>query len=317
MTAGSAQPSSPTIAVVGLGRMGLPIAGRLSAAGYVVVGVDTSTEQAARAEAIGIATSRDGRAAVGAAGVVITVLPGPQELESAMTGADGLASAMNPGSCWLDLTSNDPRVATRVAAGLRGRGIAAIAAPMGGGPSEAAAGSLRFFVGGAEPDIRTVRPLLRRLAADDDAIQVVGTSVADGHTAKLLANLLWFGQVVAVSEAMLLAQRLGLEPSVLHGPLAASAGGSGFLDRHFGALLRDDYLVEFGIDRCVEELRTVRSLAEEAGAAETGTAETGVPFELSALVTRVHEEALARFGPVGGELLAAKLLEERAGSRIR
>jgi 3-hydroxyisobutyrate dehydrogenase len=67
------------------------------------------------------------------------------------------------------------------------------------------------------------------------------------------------------------------------------------------------YLESFGIDRVVEELETLVSLAEDAG----------VPFELSTLVTRLHREALERFGAVDGELLAAKLLEERAGHTLR
>jgi 3-hydroxyisobutyrate dehydrogenase len=100
---------------------------------------------------------------------------------------------------------------------------------------------------------------------------------------------------------------MGLELASLRGALAASAGGSAFLDRHLGSLLSGDYLETFGLDRCVDELEITASLA----------AENDVPFELSGLVTRLHREALARFGAVDGELLVAKLLEERATTRLR
>jgi 3-hydroxyisobutyrate dehydrogenase len=76
-----------------------------------------------------------------------------------------------------------------------------------------------------------------------------------------------------------------------------------FIDEYLDRLLTGDYLENFGIDRCVEELETLVRLADTRG----------VPFELSSLVARQHRDALERFGAVDGELLAAKLLEERAG----
>jgi hypothetical protein len=117
-------------------------------------------------------------------------------------------------------------------------------------------------------------------------IDHVGPSVADGYTAKLLANLLWFGQAVAVTEALLLGQSLGLAPARLAATLRASAGGSVFIDEYLDALLDGDYLETFSIARAVEELDTLASLAQQEG----------VPFELSATVVRLHREALERFG---------------------
>ncbi len=105
----------------------------------------------------------------------------------------------------------------------------------------------------------------------------------------------------------MLGQALGLDLATLRDTLAASAGGSQFIDRHLEFLLAGDYLEDFGIDRCVEELDTVTALADEAG----------VPFALSRLVAQRHRDALARFGAVGGELLAAKLLEEQASATLR
>jgi 3-hydroxyisobutyrate dehydrogenase-like beta-hydroxyacid dehydrogenase len=94
---------------------------------------------------------------------------------------------------------------------------------------------------------------------------------------------------------------------VLRDQLAASAGGSVFVDEYLDRLLDGDYLASFGIDRCVEELEILVSLAQGAD----------VPFELSSTVARLHREALERFGAIDGELLAARLLEERAGRTLR
>ncbi len=285
--------------------MGLPIATRLAVAVPVrVYDLDPAAIRAARVAGLDVVADAPTLAAD--VDVIIAVLPGPVELESAMSGPDGLLASMPPGACWLDLTSGDPRISERLAAEAADRNVASIAAPMIGGVAAARDGSLRFVVGGEAAVLDRVRPILA-LLGPAAGIDHVGTSVGAGQTAKLLGNLLWFGQVVAVTEALLLGQRLGLAPQVLRGTLAAGPGGSAFIDQHLDALLHGDYLTDFGIDRCLEELQTLQSLAAIAG----------VPWELSSTVTRLHAEALDRFGPVGGELLAAKLLEERASAILR
>ena len=146
---------------------------------------------------------------------------------------------------------------------------------------------------------RTVLELLGR-------VEHVGDHGA-GYTTKLLVNLLWFGQAVAVGEALLLARRAGIDLEVLRSALGRSAAASEFVRGDLGALLGGDYLESFGIDRCCEELATVVALADELT----------VPFDVSAAVERTYRAALARYGPIDGELLAVALLEERAGTRLR
>ena len=174
---------------------------------------------------------------------------------------------------------------------------------MAGGVGAAENGSLRFYAGGVPSAIDRARPVLAALGSIDQ----VGITIEAGYVAKLLANLLWFGQAVAVTEALLLGQALGLSPAALRDQLATSAGGSVFVDEYLDRLLDGDYLESFGIDRCVEELETLVSLARGAD----------VPFELSSTVARLHREALERFGAIDGELLGARLLEERAGRTLR
>jgi 3-hydroxyisobutyrate dehydrogenase len=205
---------------------------------------------------------------------------------------------------------------------------------MGGGVEAAEGRTLRFYVGARDRDLAAVRPVLEALGGDGDgtpgtrgtpgthvesgppansgasgtsAIEHVGPAIEDGYVAKLLANQLWFGQVIAVTESLLLGQKLGLAPAALAGVLARSAGSSTFLEQHVEHLLDGDYLATFGLDRCVEELQILSALAEA----------TATPFALGDLVTRLHEDALARFGSVDGELMAARMLEERAGATLR
>lgn len=158
-------------------------------------------------------------------------------------------------------------------------------------------------MGGPASAVDRARPVLDALGSFDR----VGENIETGYLAKLLANLLWFGQAVAVTEALLLGQVLGLSPAVLRNQLASSAGGGFFIDEYLDRLLDGDYLATFGIDRCVEELEALVSLAQDADA----------PFELSSTVARLHREALERFGAINGELPAARLLEDHAGAKLR
>lgn len=295
----------PRIALLGVGRMGLPIAGHLVAAGFPVTAFDPNPSRAELAAAQGADVATSAPAAATAADVLLTVLPGPPEVRSALLGPEGALAALPTGAIWLDLTSNDPRIASELAHVASTRSIAAVGAPMGGGISNAEAHTLRFYVGGDSDTVTRVEPILRTLAAPG-GIDHVGPTIADGFTAKLLANLLWFGQATAVTEVLLLGKALGLSPERLRATLAASAGGSVFISDHLTSLLNGDYLEDFGIDRVVEELDTLSALAQEHG----------TPFDTNTTVVRLHREALERYGPIGGELLAAKLLEERAGTSL-
>jgi 3-hydroxyisobutyrate dehydrogenase len=289
-----------SIGILGVGRMGLPIARNLGAAGFDVTVFDLIPE---RAVAAGTAVAKSAVDLAVTSDILVTVLPGVPEIEGAMLGTAGLVDALPDGALWLDLTSNDPRVALAIADRASARGISSVGAAMAGGVAAAETASVRFFTGGTAAAVERARPILDSLGSIDH----VGVSVGDGYGAKLLANLLWFGQVVAVTEALLLGAALGLSPAVLRTRLASSAGGSVFIDEYLDRLLAGDYLETFGIDRCVEELETLVSLAEGAD----------VPFELSSTVARLHRAALERFGAIDGELLAAKLLEERAGMALR
>ncbi len=289
-----------SVGVLGVGRMGLPLARRLDAAGFAVTVYDLDPR---RSEAAGIAVADSAAALAGENDILLTVLPGIAEIEEAMLGAEALIDALPTGALWLDCTSNDPRVAKAIADRATARGIASVGAPMGGGVPAAESGTVRFFVGGEAGAVDRARPILGALGTIDS----VGEHIEDGYLTKLLANLLWFGQAVAVTEVLLLGQAMGLAPSALRDQLASSAGGSVFIDEYLDRLLAGDYLETFGIDRCVEELETLSALARSAD----------VPFELSETVARLHREALERFGAIDGELLAARLLEERAGTTLR
>ena len=271
-----------TVAVVGVGRMGTPLIARLVAAGHDVVATDIRDRRSAVEEAGGRWVSD-----VSGCDVVFTVLPGNAEL-----------AAYSPVDCrlWIDLTTGS------FEAGQRHARRDVLDAPMGGGVSAMREGTITLYVGG-EPDVlEDATPLLRSFAS---TIHHVGGHGA-GYLAKLLINLQWFGHALLATESLLLAQRHGLSPGRMRSLLAGSAGDSAFASKHLPALLAGDYLRDFGLDRCLEELESVERAADFAG----------TPHVLTSLVAAVHRLALERFGAVDGELMGPALLEEQAGFRL-
>jgi 3-hydroxyisobutyrate dehydrogenase len=290
----------PRIGLIGLGRMGEPICANLVRAGYPVTVNDVRAEREAVALGCGAHWSPAAAGVARDADVLITVLPGPREVGEAMDGG-GAVDALRRGATWIDMTSNAPGAAAPIRERAVARGAGVLEAPMGGGVPAAREGTLQLFVGGEAEVFERHRPLLRILGDPARTVRVGGHGA--GYTAKLLVNLLWFGQAVATAEALLLGQRAGIDL----GTLRTVVGGSEFVRRDLDALFAGDYLPSFGLDRCHEELAAVTALARDHG----------VPFELSDLVEHTYRRALARFGAVDGELLAVALLEEEAGGRLR
>ena len=186
-----------------------------------------------------------------------------------MLGAHGALKVLAAGATWIDMTSNSPAAAAPVREQAVGRGVEVLEAPVGGGIAAAAEGRLQLFVGGDPGTVERHRALLEVLGDPGRIVHVGGHGA--GYTAKLLVNLLWFGQAVATTEVLLLGQREGIGREVLVHALACSSASSTLVRRDIEAVFDGDYLPSFGLDRICEELEAVTALARDHG----------VPWELS------------------------------------
>ncbi|WP_196073243.1 NAD(P)-dependent oxidoreductase [Nakamurella alba] len=299
MTSPQPPGSGTTVAVFGLGRMGVRIASRLADAGLTVRGYDPIE----RSAALSFRTTSSPGDAVLDADLVLTALPGSPELQELAVGSTGLIDLLPPGCAWIDLTSTSPVLAHTLGQTAATSGVPFLKAPMGGGPSAAENGTLQLYVGGDPDLLERWRPVL---AAFSNRMVHIGSHHAAG-TMKLLVNQLWFGQAAMVAEAALLATTAGIPPGrfrdlVLDGPAAST-----FLERDWPGVLAGDYLHSFGLDRVVEELD---SLLWEADRHD-------LPHVVGDAVARIHREALQHLGPDAGELGAVAFAEAQAGRRLR
>lgn len=263
-----------------------------------------------RAEAIQVATEAGCEPAATAADVakgadiVITMLPGPTEIEAVMIGA-GVGASMRPGALWIDMSSSSLPVLQRVLAAHAAGGWSALDAPVTGGVPGAAAGTLQVFVGGSDADFDRAFDVLSEMG-NPERILHVGQQ-GTGYAVKLALNLGYFLNAMAAAEVMTVGVKAGVDIDVLHHALTGSGATSAFLERDMAEnVFNGDYKEYFRLALALKDVRLAVDLGRDVG----------VPMELSALVEQSMRRALLTYGD-GGQLLAIKQLEEVADVRLR
>jgi 3-hydroxyisobutyrate dehydrogenase-like beta-hydroxyacid dehydrogenase len=211
------------VAFLGLGKMGAPMAGRLSRAGHhLTVWSRTASHAEALADRATVAATP---AAAGAkAELAVTMLSDGSALEEVVLGRDGLAEGLEPGTLLVDMSTTGPAAARKVAKGLQDRGVAFVDAPVAGSTGPAADGTLAIMVGGDPEAVERARPLLAVLG-DPERIWHLGP-VGAGQAAKLMVNVVLGGVMAAVAEGYVLGRVLGLQAGDALGVLeGASVAG--------------------------------------------------------------------------------------------
>jgi 3-hydroxyisobutyrate dehydrogenase len=195
-----------TVGVVGLGNMGLGMATTLARKGFKVIGYDISDARRAAIEAAGVSFVSDLTDVLHRADALVFSLPLARDVEAVVTADGGLLSRSDRKIVVVDTSTSDPGTTRRLAARLAEAGHALLDAPVSGGPSGAAEGTLTMMVGGSEADYALAEPVLSALSA---RAPHVGPSGA-GNIVKLVNNLLVAAHLVTTGEAMRLSEAAGL-----------------------------------------------------------------------------------------------------------
>lgn len=259
--------SNPTIAVLGLGAMGLPMATRLAET-FSVRGYDISRERLALAEQSGIAGRSSAREAATGAAVVLLAVRNRAQLDEALYGRDGVAEVLEPGAV-IVLTSTVGIDAVReVAAQLAEAKLHLVDAPISGGPARAGKGDLLVTVGADDAAYDAALPVLERLAS---ALVRIGPKPGDGQAMKTVNQLLAGVHIAAGGEALALATALGLDPALALKTLMAGAAASFMLGdrgpRMLQAYDEGGAEVRSRLDIFVKDMGIVNSAARTVGLA--------------------------------------------------
>jgi 3-hydroxyisobutyrate dehydrogenase len=201
-----------TIAFVGLGHMGTPMAANLASKGFALSLFDR------RGEAVeAFAAAHRGRAAASladaarGADAAICMLPTDAAVRAVVLGEGGLASALAPGATVIDMGTSDPRATIEIGMMLAARGIAYVDAPVMGGVVFARDGTLDIMAGGSDADIERCMPVLSALGRQVFRCGVLGS----GHALKALANYVNASALITLIEALSVGRKFGLDSAVM------------------------------------------------------------------------------------------------------
>jgi len=208
------------IGFIGLGNMGLPMAQNLIKAGHAVAGFDLS-EYAAERLGVGGGTRASSVAdACRDAEIVITMLPAGEQVRDVYLGTQGVLEAASAGTLLIDSSTIDVDTAREVAHAAADRELAMIDAPVSGGVAGAQAASLTFMVGGTVDAFERAQPVLERMGKTI----VHAGAAGNGQAAKMCNNMILGVSMIVVSEAFLLAEKLGLDAQKLYDISSKSSG---------------------------------------------------------------------------------------------
>ena len=268
------------VAVLGIGRMGEAMVGTLARAGFDLMLFNRTRAAAeAAAEAVGAQVAATPAEAVTSADIVITSLADDSAVREVFTGPDGLVGGLREGTVVLEMSTIDPVVVSEIGPAVERVGGDLIDAPVSGSVQLVEQGSLTVMAGGDEGAIGRAAPVLDALAA---RVFHVGPSGA-GATTKLAVNALVHGINEALAEALVLAEKAGVDRSTAYDVFASGAGGAPFLQYKRAAYEDPDGApVAFSLDLVAKDLGLITGLGDRVGA-DTPIADAGLALAQRAI----------------------------------
>lgn len=207
------------VGFVGVGRMGIHMAGRLLEAGYAVTVFDTNETAMARLEQRGAKRAASAADVASQCATVLVSLPTPDIVKAVALGKGGVIDGTAV-KTFIDLSTTGPRVAKEVAEGLARKGITAVDAPVSGGPSGAEKGTLAMMIACPRPLADELRPIIEVLGK----FFYIGEAPGLGQTMKVINNLLSATAITITSEAMVMGVKAGLDPTTMLDVINAGSG---------------------------------------------------------------------------------------------
>ena len=251
-----------TIGFIGTGIMGQGMIRNLMKAGYPVQIYNRTRSKAEALEREGAVWKDSAAQCAAGCGVVITIVGYPQDVEEVYFGPGGLLESAQPGTVLIDMTTTSPKLAQRIYDQARERGLDALDAPVSGGNTGAANGTLAIMAGGDEAVFQKVLPVLETMGEN---IVLEGGPGAGQHT-KMANQIAIAGALSGACEAIAYAKAVGLDPQVMLDSISTGAAGSTQLSNVASRILKDDYDPGFFIKHFIKDMKLASEEAEAAGA---------------------------------------------------
>ncbi len=275
------------IGFIGVGNMGGPMAANLIKAGHELKVFDLSADAVAKLVEQGAEAAETATDAARDVDVVITMLPAGKHVRSVYLGDDGVIANAREGALLIDSSTIDVDTAREVAAAAKARGLRMIDAPVSGGVPGAEAGTLTFMCGGSDEDFAAAKPYLE--AMGKNIIHAGGSG--NGQAAKICNNMVLGITMIAVSEAFVLAEKLGLDAQTLFDISSTASGQCWALTSYCPvpgpvptSPANRDYKPGFTAANMLKDLRLAQDASKSAGA------RTHLGAEAARLYTEMEEQ---------------------------
>lgn len=289
------------IGYVGLGSMGGAIAKRMLLKQKVRV-YDLDPKRVSDMAALGGQPAQSPAALAEQSDAVCLCLPTSDNVREAIFGENGLAKGLRPGAIVADMTTGDPLQTKQMSAELAKRGIHMIDAPVSGGPTGAAAGTLAIMVGAPEAVWLKMKPVFELVSPNVFRMGEVGA----GQTMKLVNNLLMAGCRALTFEVMALATKNGLEPKLTAEVLQKSSGRNSITERSLQSTIDGQFPASFALGLMTKDARLACQLGRD----------TGVPMIIGRVVEELHNIAMNNHGAQACSNILIRDFEQRARTRV-
>lgn len=263
------------IGFIGLGIMGKPMSRNLLKAGYQLVVFNRSKGAVNELVAAGASAAANPREVAKQAEIVITMLPNSPHVRDVVLGEAGIIEGAAKGSVVIDMSSIAPLVSREIAARLAEKGIEMLDAPVSGGEPKAIEGTLSVMAGGKKEIFDKCYPVMKAMAG---SVVLVGSAGA-GNIAKLANQIIVALNIAAVSEALVLAAKAGVDPDLVYQAIRGGLAGSAVLDAKAPLMMDRKFNPGFRIDLHIKDLNNVLETSHSIG----------VPLQLTASVMEIMQ----------------------------
>jgi 2-hydroxy-3-oxopropionate reductase len=249
------------IGFIGLGIMGRPMAKNLLKAGFSLTVYDIVPEAVKDVVVAGAEAGSSSKDVAAKSEIVITMLPNSPEVKEVVLGENGVLEGAKRGTILIDMSSIAPLASKEIAAKAKDKGVVMLDAPVSGGEPKAIEGTLAIMVGGPVDTFEQIKDILGIMGASVTRVGEIGS----GNTAKLANQIIVALNIAAMSEAMVLATKSGVDPEKVYQAIRGGLAGSTVLDAKMPLALEGNFKPGFRIELHIKDLANALDTAHELG----------------------------------------------------
>jgi len=249
------------IGLIGLGIMGKPMSKNLIKAGYDLTVMDRNQAAVAEVVAAGAKSAPTAKAVAEQVDIIITMLPNSPHVKEVVLGENGILEGAKPGTVFMDMSSIAPLVSRELAAKLAEKGVDMLDAPVSGGEPKAIDGTMSVMVGGKQEIFDKCYPIMKAMAGS----VVRAGEVGAGNITKLANQVIVALNIAAVSEALVLASKAGVEPELVYQAIRGGLAGSTVLDAKAPLMMDRKFDPGFRINLHIKDLNNALETSHEMG----------------------------------------------------